>query len=112
MAVLAAPVSHETGWSQQWIYGALSLAILISGLLAPLSGRIIARTGGRAMLAASGAVIAAGLTLIGLSHALWLFCWRGRLLASGWRWGCTMRCSPRSACCTAEPRAAPLPALH
>ena len=60
MAVLAAPVSHETGWSQQWIYGALSLAILISGLLAPLSGRIIARTGGRAMLAASGAVIAAG----------------------------------------------------
>ena len=47
MAVLAAPVSHETGWSQQWIYGALSLAILISGLLAPLSGRIIARAGGR-----------------------------------------------------------------
>lgn len=49
---------------RQWIYGALSLAILLSGLLAPLGGRIIARTGGRTMLAASGGVIAAGLTLV------------------------------------------------
>lgn len=73
MAVLAAPVSRETGWSQQWIYGALSLAILVSGMLAPLSGRIIARTGGRSMLAASGGVLAVGLALVGLSHALWLF---------------------------------------
>lgn len=73
MAVLAAPVSRETGWSQQWIYGALSLAILVSGMLAPLSGRIIARTGGRSMLAASGSVLAVGLALVGLSHALWLF---------------------------------------
>ncbi|MBS6057192.1 MFS transporter [Pantoea sp. PSNIH4] len=87
MAVLAAPVSHETGWSQQWIYGALSLAILISGLLAPLSGRIIARTGGRAMLAASGAVIAAGLTLIGLSHALWLFLLAWALIGVGMAMG-------------------------
>lgn len=73
MAVLAAPISRETGWSQQWIYGALSLAILVSGMLAPLSGRIIARTGGRAMLAASGGILALGLTLVGLSHTLWLF---------------------------------------
>ncbi|MGD8106025.1 MFS transporter [Pantoea sp. FN0302] len=73
MAVLAAPISRETGWSQQWIYGALSLAILISGMLAPLCGRIIARTGGRTMLAASGGVLAAGLVLVGLSHSLWLF---------------------------------------
>lgn len=87
MAVLAAPVSRETGWSQQWIYGALSLAILISGLLAPLSGRIIARTGGRAMLAASGAVIAAGLTLIGLSHALWLFLLAWALIGVGMAMG-------------------------
>lgn len=73
MAVLAAPVSQETGWSQQWIYGALSLAILISGMLAPLCGRIISRTGGRTMLAASGTILAIGLALVGLSHSLWLF---------------------------------------
>ncbi|MFS2225805.1 MFS transporter [Pantoea sp. B65] len=73
MAVLAAPVVRETGWSQQWVYGALSLGILVSGLLSPLSGRIIARRGGRTLLAASGVVMAAGLVMVGLSHSLWLF---------------------------------------
>ncbi|QKJ87191.1 MFS transporter [Paramixta manurensis] len=73
MAVLAAPVIRETGWSQQWVYGALSLGILISGLLAPLSGRIIASTGGRGMLAASGVVMALGLVMVGNAHQLWLF---------------------------------------
>ncbi|NIF23586.1 MFS transporter [Candidatus Pantoea multigeneris] len=73
LAVMAAPIAQETGWSQEWIYGALSIAILVSGLLAPLSGRIIARTGGRWMLASSGVVIALGLVMMGLSHQLILF---------------------------------------
>ncbi|MGP4129808.1 MFS transporter [Pantoea tagorei] len=73
MAVMAAPIVAETGWSQQWVYGALSLGILVSGLLAPLCGRIIARTGGRMLLALSGAVMAAGLVVMGLSHSLPLF---------------------------------------
>ena len=73
MAVMAAPIVAETGWSQQWVYGALSTGILVSGLLAPLSGRIIARTGGRMLLALSGAVMAAGLVIMGLSHSLPLF---------------------------------------
>ena len=73
MAVMAAPIVAETGWSQQWVYGALSLGILVSGLLAPLSGRIIARTGGRMLLALSGAVMAVGLAVMGLSHSLPLF---------------------------------------
>ena len=53
MAVMANPIVAETGWSQQWVYGALSLGMLISGLLAPLSGRLISRTYGRALLAAA-----------------------------------------------------------
>lgn len=73
LAVLATPVAEETGWSQQWIYGALSIGILVSGLLAPLSGRIIARSGGRLLLALSGLVMACGLTLMGYSHTLILF---------------------------------------
>lgn len=73
MAVMANPISAETGWSQQWIYAALSVGILVSGLLAPLSGRIIARTGGRVLLAWSGAVMAAGLVIMGLSHSLPIF---------------------------------------
>lgn len=77
MAVMAAPIVAETGWSQQWVYGALSLGILVSGLLAPRCGRIIAQTGGRLMLALNGLVMAAGLTLMGFSHHLpvFLFAW-------------------------------------
>ncbi|MFT4273417.1 MAG: MFS transporter [Pantoea sp.] len=73
MAVMANPIVAETGWSQQWVYGALSLGILVSGLLAPLSGRLIARARGRALLAGSGAVMAIGLVVMGLSHSLLLF---------------------------------------
>ncbi|WP_455846130.1 MFS transporter [Pantoea agglomerans] len=77
MAVMANPIVAETGWSQQWVYGALSLGMLISGLLAPLSGRLISRSYGRALLAASGAVMAIGLVIMGLSHnlPLFLFAW-------------------------------------
>lgn len=77
LSVMAMPIAAETGWSQQWVYGALSLGILISGLLAPLSGRLIAASHGRAMLAGSGAVMALGLVIMGLSHhlPLFLFAW-------------------------------------
>jgi len=73
MAVMASPIAEETGWSQQWIYGALSVGLLVSGLLSPFAGRVIARTGGRMMLALSGVVMAAGLTIMACSHALPLF---------------------------------------
>ncbi|TPV39352.1 MFS transporter [Pantoea deleyi] len=77
MAVMASPIAEETGWSQQWIYGALSAGILVSGLLSPLAGRIIARTGGRLLLALSGGVMAAGLVIMASTHTLplFLFAW-------------------------------------
>lgn len=77
MAVMASPIAEETGWSQQWIYGALSAGILVSGLLSPLAGRIIARTGGRLLLALSGGVMAAGLVIMACTHTLplFLFAW-------------------------------------
>jgi MFS family permease len=79
MAVMANPIAAETGWSQQWIYGALSTGILVSGLLSPLAGRIIARTGGRLLLALSGMVMAVGLVIMAYSHSLplFLFAWVG-----------------------------------
>lgn len=64
MAVLAGPVVKETGWSQQWVYGSLSLGILISGLLAPIIGRAVTTIGGRSILASSGVIIALGLALV------------------------------------------------
>lgn len=73
LAVLADPVVQETGWSRQWVYGGLSLGVLVSGLLAPACGRLIARQGGRTLLSLSGLGVAAGLTLMASAQHLPLF---------------------------------------
>jgi MFS family permease len=73
MAVMADPIMKETGWASQWVYGALSLSILVSALLAPLTGRLIARYGGRPILASSGLGVAIGLFLMASSTSLPMF---------------------------------------
>ncbi len=73
MAVMAEPIMQDTGWASQWVYGALSLSILVSGLLAPLASRLIARFGGRNILASSGLVLASGLLLMAASNSLPMF---------------------------------------
>jgi len=73
MAVLADPVVRDTGWPRQWVYGSLSLGILVSGLLSPRVGQLIARHGGRRLLAGSGLVIAAGLVMLGAARSLPIF---------------------------------------
>jgi MFS family permease len=73
MAVMADPIIKETGWASQWVYGALSLSILVSALLAPLTSRFIARYGGRPILASSGLVVAIGLFLMASSGSLLVF---------------------------------------
>lgn len=73
MAVMAEPISRDTGWPSQWVYGALSLSLMVSALLAPLSSRLVARYGGRPQMAASGAVVAMGLLLMAVSQGLGLF---------------------------------------
>ncbi|MDI9221901.1 MFS transporter [Pantoea sp. EA-12] len=87
MAVMANPIVAETGWSQQWVYGALSLGILVSGLLAPLSGRLISGSYGRVLLASSGAVMAIGLVIMGLSHHLLLFLFAWLIIGIGMAMG-------------------------
>lgn len=69
-AVLAAAVVHDTGWTQAWVYGSLSVGILVSGLLAPVVGKLISRFGGRPILLASSPIIAFGLLLLALAPNL------------------------------------------
>ena len=73
MAVMADPISRDTGWPSQWVYGALSLSLMVSALCAPLSSRLVARYGGRPQMAASGAVVAVGLLIMAASHSLVVF---------------------------------------
>ena len=72
-AVFADPVSATLHLSRDWFYGVVSAALLLSGLLGPLAGRMIDRYGGRDVLAATNLVFAAGLVLLAFaSNAVWL----------------------------------------
>ena len=57
-SILEPSMSRDFGWSSEWIFGAFSVALLIGGLVAPLTGRSIDRFGaGRVM--AGGSLVAA-----------------------------------------------------
>jgi MFS family permease len=67
LAVLSQPIAAETGWPLSWVVGGLSLGLLLAGLVSPLVGRRIERTGGRPVLAAGAILLASG--LLGLAEA-------------------------------------------
>jgi MFS family permease len=60
-AVFADPISVALNVPRVWFFGIFSAALLLSGLLGPLAGRIIDRHGGRDVLAATNLVFAGGL---------------------------------------------------
>lgn len=57
-AVFLAPMERELGWSRATLTGAFSLALLVSGLAAPLVGRLLDRIGPRLPMALGSAVAA------------------------------------------------------
>lgn len=63
-AVFADPVSRGLNLPLVWFFGVFSAALLLSGLLGPLSGRMIDRHGGRDVLVATNLVFAAGLAVL------------------------------------------------
>jgi MFS family permease len=44
-SVLAPTIGAEFGWSPEWVFGALSVALLLGGLLAPVAGHLAERFG-------------------------------------------------------------------
>ncbi|WP_089805806.1 MFS transporter [Chitinophaga sp. YR627] len=77
LSVLSKPIMQETCWSYQMVYSALSLALLISGLVLPRIGRIIDAYDRNYILQYAGVVMACGLILMGLSRhfVLYLISW-------------------------------------
>ena len=63
-AVFTDPVSADLHLSRTWFYGSVSAALLLSGLLGPVAGRMIDRCGGRDVLTVTNLVFAAGLVLL------------------------------------------------
>ncbi len=64
LAVLAAPISAETGWPLPWVVGGQTVGLLVAGSISPRVGRTIDRHGGRPVLAASTVVLSLGLFLL------------------------------------------------
>jgi predicted MFS family arabinose efflux permease len=70
LTVLAKPIANDTGWPFAWVVGALSLGMLVSGLVAPRVGQLIECLGGRLVLAGSALLFASGLAILALSPNL------------------------------------------
>ena len=83
LGVLAAPIAADTGWSLAWVFGGLTLGLLIASLVSPRVGRLIGERGGKPVLAFSAVVLAAGLVVLGLAPWLWVFLAGWMLLGLG-----------------------------
>ncbi len=67
-AVLAAPMARDLGVATPTVFAAFSLALIVSALVGPWSGRVIDRSGGRPLLMATNAVFALGLVALGTAQ--------------------------------------------
>lgn len=65
--VLAPEIGRDFGWSPEWVYGALTIALLAGGLLAPVAGHLADRCGAARTMAFGSAVAAITLVAAGLS---------------------------------------------
>jgi MFS family permease len=76
-AILADPIARDLGLTANWIFGAFSASLVISGMLGPRIGRQIDLFGGRLVLSASNIFLAAGLVVLAFSTnvAMLLFAW-------------------------------------
>lgn len=72
-AILAGPMAAEFGVSTSWIYGAFSVAMLLTAFIGPGVGHRIDRFGGRNILTLSSLIFAVGLALLGSATHLAVF---------------------------------------
>lgn len=63
-AILAVPMAESLGIAPSAVFGAFSGALLLGAVVGPVVGRVIDRSGGRGVLAASSLVLAAGLLIL------------------------------------------------
>ena len=69
-AVLAAPMAASFSLNPVWVFGAFSIALIVSALVGPWAGARIDRLGGRGVLMISNVVFALGLVLLALAPSL------------------------------------------
>lgn len=70
LGVLAPSIVKDTGWAYDLVVGGVSIGLLVAGLAAPRVGKLIARYGGRHVLAAGALLLSAGLVIVGVAPSL------------------------------------------
>lgn len=87
LSVLAPAISNDMSWPQTFVFGGLSVALLVAGGASPRIGHTIQRLGGRPVLAASSLLFAGSLALLAAApnlpvyYAAWAV--MGLAMASG-----------------------------
>lgn len=66
-SVMAPLIGAEFGWSPEWVFGALTVALLAGGLLAPVAGHLVDRYGAVRTMTAGSVVSAVMLAAAGLA---------------------------------------------
>lgn len=66
-AVLAVPMAEDLGLAPVWVFGAFSMAMVVSALVGPWAGARIDGAGGRGVLILSNLIFAAGLALLAVA---------------------------------------------
>lgn len=86
-ALLAAPLAAELGLAVTHVFGAFTLALVVSALVGPAAGRAIDRHGGRTVLMVTNGLFAIGLAALGLAQSEWqvwaAWCVIGLAMGSG-----------------------------
>lgn len=67
LAVLAAPITLDTGWGYPWVIAGVSLGLLVAGLVSRRVGRVIEARGGRPVLSAAAVLLAVGLVMLAVA---------------------------------------------
>ena len=73
LAILAEPVTADTGWPATLVVAGLSIGLVTSALVAPRVGSRIGQGHGRRLLVLSAALLSAGLVLMAVSPTLWVY---------------------------------------
>ena len=83
LAVLAGPITQDTGWPYAWVIAGVSLGLLFAGAVSIWVGRTIEEYGGRRVLAASALLLAAGLSMMAMAPTVPIYLAAWLLLGAG-----------------------------
>jgi MFS family permease len=70
-ALIARPLAVDLGFPVTHVFGAFTLALVISAVVGPRAGRAIDQHGGRVVLMATNLIFALGLVALALAQTQW-----------------------------------------